>query len=174
MIWMIAALAASSGQAIYEDRAQDVIVRFAQSPEGEAQFSAYLPAGWTFKVQVDGNQDGNWGVGSGPPRSMAATADRTYGQDNRGGIYCSQYIYTAQPNDPTETYASSECGELLSKGHVELSGLDAKTRATITIKLPANELFGALPSAKVRVCVWDTARWSCQHSLANPLILSRQ
>lgn len=174
MMLLIVGLAAGLGQVIYQDRAQDAVVHLIQTPDGETQLSSHLPAGWSFKVQVDGNQDGVWGVGSGPPRSMAPTPDRTFGQDARGGIYCSQYLYTSQPGNPNETFASSECGELPSKGHVELSGLDSKTRASITIKLPSDEFFGPQPTAKIRVCVWDTKRWTCQHSLADPLIISRR
>jgi hypothetical protein len=173
MLLMIAALGVGSAQTVYEDRSNDVIVQFVQSADGGAQFSSYLPAGWSFKIQVDGNQDGRWGAGSGPPRSIAPTADRSYGQDSRGGIYCPQYIYSAQPDDPAETYASSECGQLPSKGHVELSALDAKTRATVTIKLPADEVFGATRTAKIRACVWNTKYWTCQFTLSDPLTLSR-
>lgn len=172
-MWMAAALAIGTQQAIYEDRAQEVTVNFTQMSAADVQFSAHLPAGWSFKVQLDGDQDGRWGVGSGPPTSFKPTADRNFGQDARGGIYCPQYILTASVEDPSLTYASSECGRLPSKGHVELSSLDDQSRATITIKLPADELFGTFKTAKIQVCVWDTKQMTCQYNVTDPLTLTR-
>ncbi len=173
MMWMAVALAIGTQQAVYEDRAQEVTVNFTQMSTADVQFSAHLPAGWSFMVRIDGDQDGRWGVGIGPPKSSKPTADRNFGQDARGGIYCPQYILTASSEDPKQIYASSECGQLPSKGHVELSGLDDRTRATITIKLPADELFGTLQTAKIQVCMWDTKQWTCQYTVADPLVLTR-
>ncbi|MCY7281670.1 MAG: hypothetical protein LH610_12405 [Sphingomonas bacterium] len=172
-MWTAVALAMGAQQVIYEDRAQDVTVNFTQTSPADVQFSAHLPAGWSYRVQLDGDQDGRWGVGSGSPTSMKPTADRRFGQDARGGIYCPQYIFTASAEDPTLTYSSSECGRLLSKGHVELSSVDDRTRATVTIKLPADELFGTFKTARIQVCLWDTKQTTCQYTVTDPLVLSR-
>lgn len=117
MTWMAVALAIGTQQAIYEDRAQEVTVNFTQISAEDVQFSAHLPAGWSFMVRIDGNQDSRWGVGIGPPTSSKPTADRNFGQDARSGIYCPQYIFTASAEDPKKTYALSECGQLPSRGH---------------------------------------------------------
>ena len=44
-MWMAAALAIGTQQAIYEDRAQEVTVNFTQMSAADVQFSAHLPAG---------------------------------------------------------------------------------------------------------------------------------
>lgn len=164
----------SAGQTIFEDKMRNVSVEYAPTRDGHVEFSSYLPAGWSFKIDIDGDQNGAWGVGSGAPSEpMKPTPDHAFGQDERNGIFCSQYILTSVPHQPDEVYATSECGALPSRGHVEISGMDAALHATIKYVLPADELFGSEPTAKIKVCVWDTIKLSCQHSVAHPLILER-
>ena len=170
---ILALLAMVSSQPVYSDPERGVTIDFDQPGPGEVTFSARLPAGWSFVVRVDGDQNGKWGVGAGNPTSMKPTSDVTFGQDGRSGVFCSQSIYTARPEDPDQPYASSDCGEFPSKGDVELGGPDVEGKATITIRLPAEELFGSRSTAWVQACVWDTKRMACQHKLATPLVLTR-
>lgn len=163
-----------SDRDIYVDAGSGVRVRYAFTPAG-VEFSAHLPAGWTFGVNVDGDQNGVWG--SGPEREGVhfadPTPDRAFGQDSRNGVFCSQYVLTAFATNPQNTYSTSECGRLPSSGTVELTGFDAQMRATITLKIPQAELFGDRADAHLQVCVYDTHNWSCQHSPAAPFVLPR-
>ncbi len=170
---MLIALWTVASQAIYSDP-RGVTVEFAQLSADEISFSAKLPAGWSFVVRIDGDQNGKWGTGTGNPTSMQLTPDLAFGQDSRGGLFCSQSIFTASPIDPDQPFATSDCGVLPSKGRVELSGLDSEAKGTITIKLPIAEVFGIRSTARVQTCVWDTKRMSCQHRLSAPLVLTRR
>jgi hypothetical protein len=165
--------AGGPGQAIYKDASRNIEIRFVAAGS-EAAFSAWLPAGWAFAINIDGDQDGRWGDGPERPDIVPhATGDRSFGQDARNGIFCPQYILSAEPQDPTEIYSKTECGGLPSKGHVEIGPLDAETRATITYRIPLAELFGNRADAHLQVCLWDTKRWSCQFTPAKPLVLHR-
>lgn len=173
MMWIAVALVISTQQPVYEDRAQAVVVNFTQVSASEVQFTSQMPAGWSFNVQLDGNQDGRWGDGNGEPKSDAPTADRSFGLHADGKTYCFQHILTALPEDPSRIFASSRCNRYRSEGSVEFGSLDDQSRKTITIKLPAEELFGTFPTARIRICVWDTKQMTCQYTLADPFVLAR-
>jgi hypothetical protein len=165
--------AADPGQAIYKDAGRNIEIRYVAGGS-EAAFSAWLPAGWTFGINIDGDQDGRWGEGpERPDIAIHATGDRAFGQDARNGIFCPQYILSAEPQDPTEVYSKTECGGLPSKGHVEIGSLDAQTRATITYRIPLSELFGDRAEAHLQVCLWDGKSWGCQFTPTKPLVLHR-
>lgn len=172
-MWMAIALAFGAQQPVYEDRAQTVVVNYTQLSASDVIFSSHMPVGWSFNVQLDGNQDGRWGVGNGHPKSDAPTADRSFGLHADGKTYCFQHILTALPEDPGLVFASSRCGRHPSLGTVDFGEVDDKSRTTITIKLPADELFGSFETARIRVCVWDTKQITCQYTLADPLVLTR-
>lgn len=188
MMWTILALLAAQQGAVippppvvvinrdevYSDTKRNVAVRFAEVPMDMVLFSSELPAGWSFEISIDGNQDGKWGMGPGNPDvSVTTSPDRKYGQDSRNGVFCSQYVFSSFENDPTSIYMSSECGGLKSNGRVIMTGLDANMRSRIMFAIPADEIFGASQSAHVQVCVWDTVRWNCQHRLPALLDLKR-
>ncbi|MDB5693114.1 MAG: hypothetical protein JWO81_2177 [Alphaproteobacteria bacterium] len=158
---------------IVADASREVAIRYDFTPTG-VEFSGHLPAGWSFSVEIDGDQDGRWGMGpeTGAPH-VQITPDRSFGQDSRNGVFCSQYIFSSYPQDPSDVYASSECGGLPSKGVVEMTGFDAGMRATIRLKIPYEEVFGNRPDAHLTVCIWDTHRRNCQYSPAKPFVLRR-
>jgi hypothetical protein len=165
----------ADGQLVYADIAHDVAVRFYEWPDGVSVFSSVLPAGWTFQINVDGNQDGVWGSAVGMPiPSLRTSADHTFGQDSRNGVFCSQYILSTTQDEPSEIYASSECGELPSKGRVILSGFDHRMRANITYQIPSDEVFGDRRTAHVQVCVWNGKGITCQQALPGLLELQRK
>lgn len=165
---------AIASRVVFEDHSADVAVSFGLSAENWAVFESTLPAGWTFKISVDGNKDGAWGYGRGlPDPARRSSSDRSFGQHSRNGIFCSQYIFTTDESDPSQIQTSSQCGDLRSKGRVILSGFDADGRATIKFEIPADEIFGADQAARIQLCVWDTARWLCQHQLPDLLTLDR-
>jgi len=162
---------AQSGGALFEDRQRGIEVRYAFTP-GTVEFSANLPAGWSFSVEIDGDQNGAWGNGQEGTRLSGETSgDRAFGQDSRNGVLCAQYVLTSVPGRPDDIYASTECNGYPSHGRVEMTQLDARLRATITYRIPLAEVFGAGPDAHLRVCVWDGQRRTCQHSLASPFVL---
>lgn len=161
-------------ETIYLDESRGIRVQFGETPSGTVAFTAHLPAGWTFGIDVDGNQDSIWGLGIGmPDAKMETSEDRSFGQDAKNGVFCSQFVFTAFEKDPAEIYSKSECGGLKSSGRVTMSGFDSKMRATITYELPPEEIFGARQTARIQACVWDTVRWNCQHRLPNLLELRR-
>lgn len=160
-----------SGGTLFEDRRREIEVRYAFTP-GYVEFSAYLIAGWTFTVEIDGDQNGRWGNGAEAGRPTSETSgDRTFGQDSRNGVFCAQYILTTTPKNPQEVYASSLCSGYPSRGRVEMTQFDNRQRATITYRIPSAEVFGPHRDARLRVCVFDGRRRTCQHSLANPFVL---
>lgn len=165
--------AAASEGTLLSDPAREVEVRYAFRGDMVVLFSE-LPAEWSFGVAVDGDQDGTWGSGTGlPPAARRTSADWSYGQDSRGHVFCAQYVLTAAADDPASVYASTDCDAFPSRGSVRLGQLTARTRATISYEIPADELFGGRPTAHLRVCVWDTQRDSCKYSPADPFVLVR-
>lgn len=172
-MWITIALAFGVPQSVYEDRAQAVVVNYTQLSAANISFSSHMPTGWSFQIQLDGDQIGRWGVGHGPPKTDAPTADRTFGLDANGKDYCFQHILTAMAEDPNRVFASSQCGHHPSSGEIALGKIDDQNRKTITINLPTAELFGTLQTARIRVCVWDTKQIICQYTLADPLVLTR-
>jgi hypothetical protein len=174
LLWLAAAAvsaAAPTAGTVFKDNFLDAEIRYLVS-EGRVNFSADLPAGWSFSISIDGDQNGRWGKGVGDEAGGVETSsDRTFGQDVRGSVFCAQYVFTAVPSNLNEIYMSSDCNGYSSKGIVELTQLDARGRATITYRIPAAEIFGGRRDARLRACVWDTKRWTCQHSLAQPFIL---
>jgi len=162
----------SSSQVLFHDPERDIAVRYAFTPE-DVELSSYLPAGWTFSVAVDGDRNGRWGHGAetGPAANLEPTADRRFGQDARNGIFCAQSILTAYANDPTRVYSSTECDGYPSRGRVEMSQLDGRASATITLRIPLREIFGGHPDAHLQICVWDMRQWNCRHTPADPFIL---
>ena len=160
-----------SGGILFEDRQREVEIRYDLTP-GAVMFSANLPAGWTFRIDIEGDQNGIWGNGpDAGPLTRFTSGDRSFGQDSRNGVFCAQYILTTQPGDPAQIRARSECNGYPSHGRVEMTQLDARLRATITYRIPSAEVFGTHADARLRLCLWDGQRSTCQHSLADPFVL---
>jgi hypothetical protein len=165
--------AAAPDHVMFDDAARDVRIRYDFTPAG-VEFSAHLPAGWSFGVAVDGDQDGRWGDGPENDRVRThRTADRNFGQDSRNGIFCSQYILTFMQQDPSQISSSSECGGYPSHGSVGISGFDSQMRATITLRIPAQEIFGERADAHLQICLWDTHQLTCRYTPAAPFVLRR-
>jgi hypothetical protein len=122
---------------------------------------------------VEGYEDGRWGYGAGMAAGTGkrSSGDVTYGQEADGGAFCAQYVLSSVEAHPDDVYVSSDCNGYPSKGHVELSQVDAGRRVTIVYSIPADELFGGRPAAHLRACVWDKTAWTCQHSPRNPFLL---
>ncbi len=102
-------VAPPSGGTLFEDPQREVEIRYALTP-GAVMFSADLPAGWTFGIDIDGDQNGIWGNGpDAGPLTRFTSGDRSFAQDSRNGVFCAQYILTTQPGDPAQIRATSEC-----------------------------------------------------------------
>lgn len=165
----------SKGALIYEEQSRNVAISYRENAAGSLLFESTLPAGWTFQIRVDGNKDGKWGYGPGMPDPKRRTSpDRTFGQDSRNGVFCSQYIFTTVETDPSQVQFSSQCGDLPSKGKAILGGFNADGRVTIALELPPDEIFDSESMAHVQACVWDTVRWHCQQSLSRLQVLTRR
>ena len=165
------AQAIDAAPALFEDSQREIAVRFAFVP-GAVEFSAYLPAGWTFSIEIDGDQNGAWGNGPESAHPTSATSgDRRFTQGSETGSFCAQYILTTRPARPDEVYASTECGGYRSAGRVEISQMDDRRRATITYRIPSAEVFDTHRDARLRACVYNGRQWACQHSLANLSVL---
>jgi hypothetical protein len=157
---------------VYFDSTRRITVH--SRPDGDAMlFSASLPSGWTFMIRVDGDQDGQWGVGalSALPANRI-TPDHVYAQTPQGE-FCPQYVYSSAPDDPGRVYGSSGCGAFHSAGRVDQLGGGATPRVLISYHVPQAELFGHFSDAHLQTCVWDMRRWDCQFSPTHPYLLPR-
>jgi hypothetical protein len=166
------AQAAQSAGPLFEDRQREIDIRYAFTP-GTVEFSANLPAGWTFNISIDGDQNGRWGNGPAGNATGETSGDRAFGQDSGHGAFCAQYILTTDPGDPEQVYASTECNGYPSHGRVEMTPPDARGRTTITYRIPSAEVFDTHPDARLRACVYDGQRWTCQRWLATLFVLRR-
>jgi hypothetical protein len=164
------AQAPQSGGTLFEDRQREIEVRHAFTP-GNVEFSANLPAGWTFSISIDGDQNGRWGNGPEGIATGETSGDRSFGQDSGHGAFCAQYILTTDPGNPEQVYASSDCNGYPSHGRVEMTQPDARRRTTITLRIPSAEVFGTHRDARLRACVYDGRRWTCQRWLATLFVL---
>lgn len=165
---------AIQGTEIYSDKQREISVTLAETPLNTVVITSRLPAGWTFGIDVDGDQNEVWGAGPEKPGiSRDRTTDRSFGQDSRNGVFCSQYVFSTFAKDPSEIYAKSECGAMESRGRVIMTGFDSNMHATITLEIPTDEFFGAAQSAHIQTCVWGTLRWNCQHRLPDLQDLKR-
>ena len=161
------------GSVVYRDDANGVRVNYDVAAPGLVEFSSFLPVEWGFSIEIDGDQDGKWGVATGMPApTVTASADRRFGKTAEGA-FCSQYILSASEQDPLQSYASSICGELPSKGYARFSGLDREDRTTMTLVVPVEEIFGEREIAHVQICVWDEKRTTCRPRIDQALILER-
>jgi hypothetical protein len=178
LAWLLLAASAPSVPiagpgVIFRDEAREIEVRYAFTPTG-VEFSSSMPAGWSFTIAIDGDQNGLWGNGPGfEAASRGPTADHKFGQDARNGVFCAQIILASDPSDPSQYFISSECNGFRSHGHVEATQLDDRGRSTITLKVPPAEVFGTNAEAHLQVCIWDTRRSTCHFSPAQPFILRR-
>ncbi len=136
------------------------------------QFSSELPAGWSFTVAVDGDQNGVWGVGSSQETSDRSP-DFKIGQDSENGIFCGQYILTASATDPTQVFSSTDCDGFPSGGTVTMSQMTQKKSAEITYQIPTSVMFGKNNTIKLQICVWDTQRNKCYFSPQIPYSIKR-
>jgi hypothetical protein len=162
-----------AGGTIFRDTARGIEVHYDFTPAG-IEFSARLPDEWSFTVNIDGNQDGKWGNGPESDSIVSRqTEDRAYSKESRGGSFCPQYILSWISQDPTQSGSSSICGGYPSKGSVEMWAPDAQDRATMTLKIPLDEVFGKHADAHVQICVWDTHSRTCQFTPAKPFVLRR-
>jgi hypothetical protein len=161
------------GQTLYWDPSRDIQVRYEFTPAG-VEFSADLPAGWSFTVSIDGDRNGAWGNGPGfEAAARGPTADRKFGQDAGDRTLCAQSILSSIPNQPDQVFVSTRCGGYPSRGRAETGQPDARGRTRIRLIIPAREVFDDHPDAHLQVCVWDTRRASCQHTPTEPFVLRR-
>ncbi|HEX4736540.1 MAG TPA: hypothetical protein VH331_03155 [Allosphingosinicella sp.] len=162
----------TGGRSLFVDPERKVEVTYTFIGD-EVLFSAHLPAEWSFKVNVDGDQNGVWGYGPSLDMPSAdSSADHSFGRD-KNGTFCAQYILSSFPQNPSQTRVTSDCDGFPSKGSIEICQEDAQHGATMTLKVPIAEVFGNQPDAHLQVCVWDTNRSTCQYTLAKPFILVR-
>lgn len=155
----------------YSDPARDIVIRYDVTATG-IEFSGKLPAQWTFHISVDGDANGQWGMGPSRTFHVEKTADWTFAMGADGG-YCPQYIFTANPDDTALVYASSECSRRPSRAQLRVSRPPEGQRRTIIYAIPDEELFGTRPDAHVQICVWDTQQTFCEHGPTTPFIVPR-
>jgi hypothetical protein len=156
---------------VFWDAGRDVAIRYDFTPAG-VEFSARLTDGWAFTVGVDGDQNGVWGMGvEREGLGTGPTPDRRFGQTSHGFL-CVQYVLSTDSQD-LGVYSSSLCGALPSKASLEANAVDLHDRALIRLKIPYDELFGTRPEAHIQICLWDGHERSCQHSPAEPVVLTR-
>lgn len=155
---------------IVDDPRNDISVNYVESVS-LGVFTARLQEGWSFSVHVDGNQDGEWGYGADNPRSnLRPTDDYSFGQ-TREGTPCSQYIYSAKPNNPDYVASSSTCGAFSSSATVDITTSDRLGFFFVTYKIPKVELFKNRSNAHVLIAVWDGNALHHYYTLKNPLLL---
>ncbi|MDB5699660.1 MAG: hypothetical protein JWN69_2464 [Alphaproteobacteria bacterium] len=163
--------AAVGARTIFHDAERNIEVTYDFAAK-EVQFSARLPAGWSFLVNIDGDQNGSWGDGAGKPSSVHPTPDRAFGRD-QNGTFCAQYILSSSPESPSGIGYSSNCDAYPSMGSVEVRQEDKQHRATFTLKVPFAEVFESRRTAHLQVCVWDTQYYTCQFTAEKPFTLRR-
>jgi hypothetical protein len=157
---------------VFRDAERDVAIRYDFTPAG-VEFSTTLTDGWAFTVGIDGDQNGIWGMGAEREGlGTGPTPDRKFGQTSHGFL-CAQYVLSADPQDSGDVYSSSLCGAISSKATLTSNAEDLHDRALITLRIPYEEVFGTRPEAHIQLCLWDGHERSCQHSPAEPLILTR-
>lgn len=161
-----------AAQSIYEDSSSGITINYLPGKESElAEFTSTVPPGWGFLIRVDGDQDGAWGIGTGLT-SARTSSDKQFAQ-TQFGIFGPQHILTAAADNPARTQSATPCGELVTSGHVELSAPTPSGWVEIKYKIPPKEIFGDRVVAHVQACLWDTMRWSCQHSPKDPAKIRR-
>lgn len=154
-------------------RDQGVEIAYRTTPT-DVEFSSHLPAGWSFSVNVDGDADGRWGTEVGRAGKSDQSNDRSFGQDSRNGIFCAQYVLTADEKDPSRHYMSSDCNGYPSGGRVEIGQMDKANSAIVTLKIPYSDLFGTRRDAHLQLCVWDTRRMIVSSAPLDPLSFDAQ
>ncbi|MDB5676853.1 MAG: hypothetical protein JWM65_3835 [Sphingomonas bacterium] len=171
LLAMGATSAAQQGpQILLHDPVREVDIRYDMAGP-DVVFSAELPVGWSFTVAIDGDRNGVWGNGAGMGAAEhGTTADRKYGRD-QDGSFCAQTILASFPNDPNQILVSTDCDGLPSKGHLEWGQRNARQRATMTLKVPASEIFGKNADAHLQICLWDTKAETCSYSPTKPYVL---
>ncbi|AQR73721.1 hypothetical protein [Sphingomonas sp. LM7] len=160
----------SNGQTIVRDGSIEIRYRFGKD---SIQFSSELPAGWSFSVAVDGDQNGVWGYGPRQSSDELQSPDFKIGQDTRGSVFCGQYIFTAMQSDPNKIYSSSDCDAFVMGGFVKLGQLKADGNAELTYEVPMQTMFGQRDSARLQICVWDTKRENCYFPMPNLFVIKR-
>jgi len=145
--------------------------------DGFIDFNAAMPATWSVRVLVDGDEDGKWGVGpltlqqlsqmSGKPSS-----DFDFGMGPDGSI-CSQYIYTADINDPDAIEATSVCQKRPSAATAVRTGPEENNFVNVIYRIPSQELFQGKSHAHIAFEVWTGARAVHYFSAVKPLVIEK-
>ncbi len=157
-------------QILFHDPVRDVDIRYDMTGP-DVVFSAELPVGWSFTVELDGDRNGAWGNGAGMAMAeRGSSADHGYGRD-QDGSFCAQTILASFDNDPSRILVSTDCDGYPSKGHLEWGQRNARKRAVMTLRVPAPEIFGKNPDAHLQICLWDTKAQTCSYSPTAPYVL---
>ena len=166
-----AAVEQQDPQILLHDPIRDVDIRY-DMVGSDVVFSAELPVGGSFTVAIDGDRNGVWGNGAGigVADDPGTRADHKYTQD-QDGSFCAQIILASSLDDPSQILASTDCDGFPSKGHLEWGQRNARKRATMTLKIPASEIFGQNHDAHLQICLWDTKTEVCQFSPTHPYVL---
>ena len=138
------------------------------------QFYSELPAGWSFKVVVDSDQNGVWGSGFDlPTQTLRQSPDFLIGQHSKNGIFCGAYVLTASSSDPAQIFAATDCDGFQTGGTVTISQMTQKQSAEITYNVPTSVIFGKNDTIRLQICVWDTKRSQCYFSPAQPYVIKK-
>ncbi len=161
----------SAKQEIYNEGGVRIDYSFVGSG---VQFTSVLPERWTFSVNVDGDQNGIWGVGPvDEARTAQSSEDFAYGLDVDSGTLCSQYILAANVNDSSSHSVSSACDSHVSAAYLQVGQIDRSKNVKVSLYIPGKELFGSRSDAHLQVCVWDTRAWRCKYSPMAPFVLAK-
>jgi hypothetical protein len=157
---------------IVDDSQLDISIYYTDSGTS-AVFAGHLREGWSFGVNVDGNQDGKWGYGADDPQSLLRPTDDFFFGARNDGTLCPGYIYAGRPNDPDMVQRESQCGALPSLGTVDRTSSDRQGFVFLTYKIPKAELFKNKGNAHILISVWDGESHYYYYTLTNPLVLKR-
>lgn len=166
-----AIISSPTEQVIVQEGPARISYRFDGS---DIQFSGKLPAGWSFNVSVDGDQNGIWGLAPGESvRDAIRSPDFTIAQDALNGIFCGQYVFAPSSSNPDEIYESSDCEAFKTSGYVRIGQMQSDRTAQITYNIPAGIMFAGKDTMAVQVCIWDTKTTKCHFSPAKPYMIKR-
>lgn len=142
---------------------------YVRTDEQSVIFSALLPADWSYAILVDGDQNGVWGDGAyRQGNHPISRTDFTYAE-SAGGI-CTQYIYSAYPDDLDKVYASSPCGDRESAATLQIAPV-SDTLSLQTFRIPKSEMRDGAGDVHFAVEIWNGAGSYVYGSPSAPYVL---
>jgi len=129
---------------------------YVRTDELSVIFTAALPTAWSYSILVDGDQNGIWGVARHvviPPGTPSPPSpDFAYGA-TVDGRFCSQFIYSAYPDESDMLYESSACGGRKSAATFDTAVTQGGALKAFTI--PKRELRASTGTVHFVISIWD-------------------